>query len=237
MSQFVMLIATTFFWRAAYSGLGTVGDVSQEQMLTYNVISIIMAGVFQIEIEMNIREKVRRGNVAVDFIKPVNVFLMYLAEDVGNMFTNIVRTALPILLCSVLFIVVPSPASAMHFMLFFVSAAFSYIILWLISAIFGLFYFWAIELGPLSSIKDYLIRILSGSFIPIWFFPDIVQDILKYQPFIYIYQHPLGIFIGRTPLPEALSGMLIQLVWIGILAVCFKLLERRMSGNILVQGG
>ena len=237
LSQFFLLFATTFFWRAAYSGLGVVGDVSQGQMLTYNVIAIIMAGVFKIEIEGSIRDKVRRGNVAVDFIKPVNVFMMYLSEDIGAMLTNIVRVAAPILLCSALFITVPAPASAARFALFLVSSVFSYMILWLSSAIFGLFYFWVIEMGPIGTIKDYLIRILSGSFIPIWFFPDIVQNILKFLPFIYIYQHPIGIYIGRTPMPEAMAGMGVQLLWIMLFALLFAVLERRMTKNIQVQGG
>lgn len=183
-SRFVLLFATTFFWKAAYSGLGTVGMVDEKQMLTYNVISIIMSGIFAISIEGSIRSRVRMGDVAVDFIKPVNIFLMYFSEDAGNVVTGIIQSAVPVFICSSLFIIVPLPSSFLNLILFLVSTAFSYMILWLISAIFGLFYFWLIDMGPIGSIKNYLIQILSGAFIPIWFFPQGMQTFLKYLPLV-----------------------------------------------------
>jgi ABC-type uncharacterized transport system, permease component len=237
LTRFILLFVTAFFWKAAYSNLGTVGDISQNQMLTYSVISLIMSSIFSVRVENTIHSRVRMGNVAVDFIKPVNIFLMYLTEDIGHMVNSLLQTALPILICSSLFIIVPLPASFAHFLLFLVSAALSYAILWLISAIFGLFYFWFIEMGPVGEIKNYLVQILSGVFIPIWFFPQVIQDILKFLPFIYIYQHPIGIYIGRTPFPEALMGLVVQLVWIALFTMLFKLLQKRVMGNILVQGG
>lgn len=110
-------------------------------------------------------------------------------------------------------------------------------ILWLISAVFGLLYFWFIDLGPLGGIKNYLIQILSGSFIPIWFFPQGLQSFLKFLPFIYIYQHPIGIYIGRTPLDEAISGIVIQVIWAAAFVVLFDRMRKNIEGNILVQGG
>jgi len=236
-SRFILLFVMAFFWKAAYNGLDVVEMVNERQMLTYSVISMIMSGVFSISVESSIRNRVRKGDVAVDFIKPVNIFLMYLSEDVGSSVTEIVKTAIPVLICSALFIVIPAPSSFLNFILFLASSLLSYSILWLISAIFGLFYFWVIDLGPIGAVKDYLIAILSGAFIPIWFFPQTIQTILKYLPFTYTYQHPLKIYIGRATVEEALIGMGIQLLWVLIFFVSFKLLKKRVEKNILVQGG
>jgi len=49
-------------------------------MLVYAVMALMMAGWFTVSVENNIRGRIRMGNIAVDFIKPVNVFGMYLAE-------------------------------------------------------------------------------------------------------------------------------------------------------------
>ena len=236
-SKIMFLFVSAFFWKAAYNGIDAVEMISEEQMLTYSVLSIIIGGIFSTSIEDSIRSRVRRGDIAIDFIKPVNIFLMYLSEDVGNMVTEIIRTAIPITICSALFVIIPTPASLIHFGLFLMSASFSYVILWLISAIFGLFYIKLIDLGPIGAIKQYLIMILSGAVVPMWFFPQTIQTILRYLPFIYTYQHPLGIFIGKYTTKEAAVGMLVQLLWVAIFFVLFKFLKKRIVKNVLVQGG
>ncbi len=235
--QIILLFVSSFFWKAAFRGLDTVQMVDERQMIVYSVMSIVLASIFTASVESNIRSKVRRGNVAVDYIKPVNIFCMYFAEDIGNMVTNIVQRVIPVLACSSLFIVVPKPASIPHFFLFLASTCLSFLILWFISALVGLFYFKAIEMGPIGIIKDYLIRLLAGTFVPIWFFPAAVQTVLQFLPFIYTYQLPLSIFIGRASLGEAFWGIFIQIIWVFVFYLLFIRLKNRIEKNILVQGG
>jgi len=211
--------------------------VGREQMLVYSVMAIVLSNLFTVSVETNVRGKIRRGNVAVDYIKPVNVFLMYFAEDIGSMVTALFLRCAPILLCSALFIAAPRPASFTAFILFAASSLLSYLILWLISALVGLMYFKAVEMGPVGTIKDYLIMIFSGSFVPIWFFPEPVQKVLEFLPFIYTYQLPLGIYIGRTSAVRGLKGMLIQLIWVAVFLALFITLKRKTERNIFVQGG
>ena len=234
----ILLFATVFFWKAAYNGIDSVASVNEQQMLIYTVISVIMSGFIGANsVEWIIQGKIRTGNVALDFIKPVNVFLMYFSEDVGGTVTSFFQAAVPIFICSSLFIIIPLPVSLLNFTLFLLSFILGYIISWMISAIFGLFYFWVINMGPLGIAKDYIISIISGAFIPIWFFPQGVQTVLKFLPFIYIYQHPLGIYIGRTPVEEALFGIIIQVFWCLALGISFNLLKKKVESNILIQGG
>lgn len=236
-TQIILLFVSSFFWKAAYKGIDSVAMVNERQMLIYSVISIILGNIFSISVEDSIRQKVRKGNVAVDFLKPVNIFYMYFSEDIGNVVTSVVQQIIPILIVSSLFIVVPAPASAVHFILFLVSVCCSYLIMWLISAIFGLFYFWVIDIGPLGEIKNYMILILSGSFVPVWLFPPIIQKTLVFLPFVYIYQFPISVFIGKTSPMPALTGIAVQAVWILGFGLLFGKIKRHVEKNIMVQGG
>ena len=236
-TQIILLFVTAYFWKAAYKGIDTVEQVNEQGMLIYAVLALALGELFTISIENNVRRKIRQGNVAVDYIKPVHIFLMYFSEDIGEMITTIIQKVIPMLIFSTIFVVVPVPASFAHFILFLISIAFSYLILWYISAIFAMFNFIVIDIGPIGMIKDYIILILSGSFIPIWFFPDFIQKILVYLPFIYTYQLPLSIFIGKTTYLQAFSSMAIQIVWVLVFAILFTLLKNRIEKNILVQGG
>ncbi|HAN20588.1 MAG: hypothetical protein A2Y15_08880 [Clostridiales bacterium GWF2_36_10] len=234
--QVIFLFTSIFFWKAAYKGVGVVENVNEQQMLTYSVISLILSSIFITKVESTIQGKVRKGNIAVDYIKPTNIFLMYFSEDIGDVVTSIIQKAFPVFVFSFLFIN-PLPTSAVNLILFLLSSCLSYLILWLISAIIGLFYFRVIDMGPVGIIKDYLVRVLSGSFVPIWFFPKSVQAVLNYLPFIYTYQLPLSIYIGRSTINAAFKGMLVQVLWVLIFYFLFKRLKDKIEQNIFVQGG
>lgn len=236
--QFIILTVNAFFWKAVYSAAGgPVRDTTLEEMLKYSIMSGVLSCFFSGAVEQKIRERVREGNVAVDFIKPIDPFGMYFAEDLGALLVNTVLKALPLVIFACVFIMVPSPASPARLLLFIASALFSFVILWIIAAIFGVLNFWLIDIGNIGGVKTYIIAFLSGSIIPIWFFPYTVQRVLAFTPFIYIYQTPIAIYIGRTPMAEALFAILIQMIWAALLLRVFMMIKKRAMGHIIVQGG
>ena len=120
---------------------------------------------------------------------------------------------------------------------FAVSLALSMGINWLFATIFGMWAFTAISMDALFQVKKHLIRLLSGSIIPIWFFPDWLADILNLLPFVYIYQLPLDIYIGSASEQDISRRMMIQLVWFILLAGIFLLLSKKSLKKVMVQGG
>ncbi len=107
----------------------------------------------------------------------------------------------------------------------------------MLSAIVGLIAFWAMELGNFGMVKDSIVRILSGSVVPLWFFPDSVQTISKFLPFQYTYQTPLAIYIGAIDPLDAAGVMGIQLVWIAVLYAVLYVVWSKAKKKTLIQGG
>jgi ABC-2 type transport system permease protein len=235
--QFIILAVDAFFWRAVYANYDIVQDVDLNQMLTYAVMSVLLNSFFCRSVEDKLRSKIRDGSVATDYIKPINFFGMLLAEDAGGIVVNMTQRFLPLIIFSCIFITPPIPASALHFLLFLLSACVSFFILWLIAAIFGLLNFWLIDIGPIGGAKNIIIAFLSGSIVPIWFFPDNIQRILAFTPFIYIYQTPIGIYIGRTAVDEVMPIIGIQIIWVAVFFALFWLIKVKALKNIMVQGG
>lgn len=235
--RIVILIANSFLWRVLYTNKTAVVGVNMNQMLTYSIMSVLISCLFHYNVENDLRSRIRRGDIAVDILKPINVFAMYFFNDVGNALNAVIQSILPLLLVAAMFIQLPLPASAIHFWLFIVSTAFSFLIMWLMGVIFGMINFWVINLGPLGSIKEMIIHLLSGRIIPVWFFPVWIQRVFSFLPFIYTYQQPLGIYVGKFSMSEALFGMGIQLMWVLILYGGYRIMKNRALQNVLIQGG
>ncbi|TFE28945.1 ABC transporter permease [Cohnella luojiensis] len=236
----IMLAASVYIWKAAY-GNGVVGsggfDVGLQNMITYTVISVLLASVFQTGVQNTIYTQVREGNIALDFMRPLPLLGIYLSDDIGSMVSALVNKAIPLIVAAVLLFGFPLPAGAGAFAGFLVSSLFSFVILWLMSAMVGMVAFWVAELGNLGMVKDAVVRVLSGSLVPLWFFPDAVQNVSEWLPFQYTYQTPIGIYIGVTTAGDAVRAICIQGIWVIILGLLLAWIWKHARSKVMVQGG
>ena len=235
--QTIIMITSAYFWKALYKGQGMVGGVDADSMLTYVVLSSMLSVLLITNVERRIQMSVGKGTIATDMMKPINIFGVYFAEDIGSIAALIFQNMLPILLIGSLMIRIPRMADIRDLPLFVISVAESFLINWLIAALFGMIAFTAVNIDALIQVKKHLLRLLSGSIIPIWFFPPAAARVLGALPFVYIYQLPLSIYIGRGDRAQQLSQMRIQFLWLMILACIFFFVQNKVTRKVMVQGG
>lgn len=235
--QCVTMFAVCYFWLVVYGDKDSVLDVNGKSMLTYTTVSILMGNLFTMRVQERVMDSIRTGNIALDMLKPMNLYVSYLAEDFGEAVVAFFQKVLPLLVIGSCMFGVPAAASAVHFLLFLVSFLLAYFINWLLAALMGLAAFRTIQMGPMLSVKTYIIKLLSGSMIPLWFFPESLRKVLELLPFVNIYQVPLGIYIGKYQVSAALFHMSVQLFWNMALLLVFIVLQKKMAEQIMVQGG
>ena len=235
--QLLIMFSKYFFWVSAYGDQGMIADTSLSQMIDYSVLSMLLAIFYSISVEGSIKQSIRGGNVAVEFIKPVSVMGMYFAADVAGIIANFFTKFIPIFLIASLCFGVPIPASFPALLLFIAGSLMGFLLQWTIAAIFGLFSFWVIELGPIGTIKSHIINLLAGVLVPLWLFPAWLSEGLKFLPFLYIVQAPVSVYIGKISISEGLFGLAVQAVWVVILFCVMNALKKRAFRNVIVQGG
>ncbi|MBP0965090.1 MAG: ABC-2 family transporter protein [Oscillospiraceae bacterium] len=235
--QTIIMVTTAFFWKALF-GSGSFGNgMTADKMLTYTIISSAMSVLFTTGVERRIQRSVQQGSISVEMIHPINVFGVYFAEDMGTIAALLFQNLLPIIIIGSLVIKVPMIVSVSAIPMFAASLVLSMGINWLLAAIFGMWAFTAVEMDALIQVKKHLLRLLSGSIIPIWFFPDSLRAVLEALPFVYIYQLPLDIYVGSASTEDILRRMVIQVIWFAVLGTAFFILQRRVLGKVMVQGG
>lgn len=235
--QCIIMFASAFFWRALYVGQTVVQGVDVSSMFTYTIISTAMSVFFMGDIEYRVMRSVEKGTIAVDMLKPVNLYSIFFFEDLGKITALFFQNVIPILLIGCIFITIPKPAGVGAFFLFLLSLSMAFLINWLIAACFSMWAFTAINMDPLLQVKKHLIRLLSGSIIPMWFFPKWLSSVLNCLPFVYIYQLPLDIYIGKEAMSNILPRLGIQALWVVILFTVFMILQKNATRKVMVQGG
>lgn len=235
--QTIIMIATAFFWKALFQNAQTVQGVNVETMLVYTVISSMISVVLTTNVEWRITESVKKGTIAVDMMRPVNIFMVFFAEELGNVTALFFKNLLPVFIIGSILVKVPAPADGISFLLFLGSLLLAFFINWLLAVIFGMWAFSVIEMTSLIQVKKHLLRLLSGSMIPIWFFPDALRGILECLPFVYIYQMPLDLYVGKYTTDSLIRGMVVQAVWLLVLYLLFRFFENRVTRKVMIQGG
>ncbi len=233
----IMLFATVFLWKAIFHAFTKVDGLTESQMVTYAIFSSLLTTVFNVNVEKAMFDRILQGEIAIDFIRPTHVILSYLAEDIGIAASFFVSKFVPMLIMISIFYYKPMPESILALILSIISAMLSFGILWIIGAMMGLVYMKLYDLANIGFVKDAVIALLSGSIIPIWFFPERIRVVMSFLPFQYTYQTPLGIYIGKYSHYESLISMIIQAIWLCLLIIALNLMWRKYSKNILIQGG
>ena len=236
-TQMIVMVASVYLWNNAFTGQSSLAGLDRSQMVTYAVLAVVLSSLFQNGVQNAISRGVREGSIAVHFLRPADIVAMFFCDDLGAMVTAFFLKTLPLLMLGALVFGISPPAGPLALFLALFSVCFAFLILWLLSALTGMITFWAMSLGQLGVVKDVIVNILSGMLIPIWFFPPFMQTVLRYLPFQYTYQTPIGIYIGRITVQEGLFEILVQLVWVVLLYGLVRLVWQRARGHVLVQGG
>lgn len=236
-TRFILILANVFLWNCVYSDQQNISGVGRGQMITYSVLSACLGVMYSCGIEGSLNKDVREGNIALLLMKPLHLLGAYFAEDIGNIVVKTVSVSLPIFLLGILILPVQLPVSFQVFPFMLISYLFGFLILWLLSALVGMFAFVTMELGNMGVVKNTIVAILSGSMIPLWFFPAKFEKMLMMTPFPYTYQLPLGLYIGRIGIQEGLRQICIQMIWLLLLGGCVTLAWKKASNKVLIQGG
>ena len=230
------LIAFWFLWKAIFTTAGTpeINGMTFEIMITYMVISSLIRPLAWSFVEGEIEYDVRMGGITRKLTIPMSYPLYRLFGNIGAVGYKVMTWGFPVLLGAVLIVKVSMPAS----LLFFVSLIFSYLINFLLAFLTGMWVFWSGgKVWGLTLSRNMISDMVSGSLMPLYFFPAWLFSILQLLPFAAAFHIPLSIYIGKISGVEIFSALGFQVLWILILSAFVGFVWSRAKKRIFSQGG
>lgn len=233
------LLSFVVYWsiyKALYDGASAVDGVTFSMVTTNFIISLGLSSAFS-KNEMFLQDKIKQGTIANELLKPVNFKLRMLFEDIGEGAFSVVFNFLPTVVIAAFFAQLSAPSSAVNIFLCLISVVLGYIVLWQISFIVQSWSFWLFSVWGLVTIKNVIINILAGAYIPMWFMPDWLKNAIRFTPFDSIYFTPVQLYLGELQGWEILINFARQILWIVILYGIGELCWRKGIKRLVVQGG
>lgn len=235
-NTFITILVYLCIYKALYGNQTEVDGISFAMVATNFVISLGLSSAFEYN-EMFLQDKIKSGNIANELLKPVNFMFRLLAENVGESVFKIVFQFLPALLLTMLYAELLMPASFLYFIVMSVSVILGYLILWLLGFMVQTWSFWIFSVWGIMTIKNVIVRILSGTLLPLWFMPSVLRKMIAFTPFESIYFTPVQIYLGEIQGKELITKLAVQVLWIVVLWMIANAFWKRGVKKLVVQGG
>ncbi len=246
----LQVICVLFLWTSVFKnapdGLNSViNGFSFKEMITYTIfINIFNFVAFSNNTIWMINDEIKDGTIAMSFIKPISYRIRFVFINLGSVFMQNIILGIP---CFIIFYIifgclgyiniVSISTLLIHILLFIISLLVATLLNDVINYIFGVLCFYTSSGFGINQIKNVIIGFLSGSLLPISFFPGIFGEIVSYLPFAGMAQNPILIFLMKLDSLESLKTIGLSILWLIILEFIAWLLFRNASKKVTVQGG
>lgn len=185
----------------------------------------------------DVADRVRTGEIAVDLARPVDLQLSYWARDLGRATLSLPTRGLPPLVLGALLTGIAYPSSWTAYPLGLVSVALGVSVSFLCRYGVNLIAFWTLDVRGYLNLYTLVLGLFSGFYVPVHIFPGALRQVAYASPFPSMFQSPIDVLSGRVSGAGALHVLGVQAAWLAVLVVLTRLVLRRGSRRLVVQGG
>ena len=207
-------------------------------MSTYIWVSQGLLGSVNLFGRIEIADRIKDGDVAVDFLRPLDVQAAAITTEVGRALFNLIPRGIPSVLIGGLVVGMALPDNPVAYLLGAVSIVLGIVIaaatVYLMVAAPG---FWLVETRGLQILYMVVSGFLAGLFVPIWIFPHWLEILAQATPFPSMLMYPVDVVSGRVDVSASLLLILVQVAWLAGVGALGQLMTRAGRRHLEVQGG
>lgn len=235
-SKIIYLYLQFSIWKALFSSHSQINPlVNRENTLNYIIVATIISTFIECNIIEWINTQIQTGNIAIELIRPIDFKKMIFSRHLGDSTVKIIFHCIPLIAIAA---VMRRPLLYHTQILYgLFSIILAYFIQFLYSLIIGLLAFWLIVTWPLNMLLGAVYKLLSGAWIPILLFPDLLYKINLFLPFRAIYAIPVTIITNQMKTETILEFIIIQLIWAACLYIITEIVWKVGKRKLIVQGG
>jgi ABC-2 type transport system permease protein len=194
----VFFLSQVFIWKAVFAGRKELGGFTLEEMLLYFGVSSIIYYLIMDFADWNLQMLIRTGKFLTYMLRPMPHPFFAFSQKVGHRILGFFFEFIPVwLIFLFLFHIRLIPAEPFWTL---VSIFFSFIIMFLLNYSTGILAFWLTRTDGIRAMIRLFRDLLAGVFLPLSFFPEVVQKVLFFLPFQFVSYVPTRVFLGSYSL-------------------------------------
>ena len=246
----LQVLCVFFLWIGVYNNAtdgvdSVINGFTLNEMLVYMAfINVFNFVTFAGNTMYNVTQDIKQGTIAMSFVKPISYRVRFMFTTLGSLFMQMVMLGLPafILLYAVFgalgYIHITSVwMLLLHIAMFLISQVLAALLRDCLDYICGVLCFYTTAAWGMDQIKTTIVTFLSGTLLPLSFFPKGFSQVLNYSPFAGISQNPVLILTMKMDVLSAVKCIALSLGWLCVMELVAWLIFRQASKKVTVQGG
>ncbi|WP_125763007.1 ABC transporter permease [Companilactobacillus hulinensis] len=233
---------TYFLWKAVFtsSANSSLNGFTFPEMVLYIFLSFFTGVLTSSDSSTSVGDEVKDGSIAMRILKPINFAANYFYEEIGNKIINLGLLMLPFFGGIVAYQILGQNAPAVNWiniLLYFISAIIAYLINFYFNLCFSFTAFFFRNLWGSNLLKNALVVFMSGTLVPLAFFPAVLQNIFKFLPFSSLLYTPVMMYLGKYSPKMIVSMLFLQIFWLVFFIVLSKIIWYFAIKHLSIQGG
>ncbi len=239
-TQFAFGFMRIFVMIAFYKGSTSQQPISLEQVVTYVWMTQILLTLMAWRPDPETSAMIREGSIAYEMVRPIRLSYAWLMRSLARRGLMPLMRGIPIVIVASL-LPVPYKFVVILNLQTIILGFFTLLLAWLLGGALNNFLniltIYLMSPTGIGSLFPIIMMFFSGLILPIPLFPEFLQRIFFYTPFVGLMDTPSRVITGNYSFQESISAMLVQIVWIGIITLINdSILEKKLQ-NVSVQGG
>ncbi|MBN2984746.1 ABC transporter permease [Cohnella algarum] len=232
--EILFIILSIELWSALY--VSPIGSLKFHQLITYLALTRMITTI-DMEFVSVVQKRVLTGEIASELVRPIDYSIYLLCQEAGRYLHKLMFLIFPVYVFVFIMIGIKPPASVLTACLFGISLVFSFLIMFYINYITALSSFWITQLYSLNIFKGQIVRFFSGFYVPLWFFPEHLGEVIKWLPFSSIVFIPINIYLQDSFSAMVGLFLFVQLVWTVLLVLISRWIWNKAVFQITIGGG
>lgn len=214
----------------------SLGGYDATDAITYAFLTQALIGPVQIFGGMELTERIRTGDIAIDLHRPADLQGWWLADDLGRAaFTVVGRGIIPMIAGGLTFgLRFPGPVRWLEFG---VSLLLAVLVSFAIRYLVALIVFWVHDSRSIDSVTTVFSLFMSGMILPLVVLPGWFGMLVRALPWSSLIQVPADVFLGKRTGWSLAGAYAFQAGWALALLVAGRLLTRLAHRRLVVNGG
>jgi ABC-2 type transport system permease protein len=180
---------------------------------------------------------IRTGEVATDLARPADFFWYWAAQDLGRALGQLIWRGLPVMVVYALVFRIALPPTPLHALLLVPALALALFISFAWRFLVSLAAFWTRDAVGVGRFAWTLSMFCAGFVMPLAFFPDWAQRLMRLTPFPYMLTTPVEIYLGLRSGTALFGELALQALWCLVLYAVVRLVLSAGVRKVVIEGG
>lgn len=222
---------------AFYRSTTAAQPMTYSQTVTYLWLIQAMLLLIPWSIDAELRTMIRSGAVAYELLRPADLYWFWYSRALAGRIAPVMLRCIPMFVVAGLFLGLQPPASMASAAAWLLATGGALLLSCAITNLLAISLLWTVAGDGIVRLLSPLATLLSGSIVPLPFFPEWSQPILTFLPFRGLMDTPFRLYTGHLP-PEQVFGVVgHQLAWTAALVLLGRWLLSLGTRRMIVQGG